>query len=143
MKLAIASDHGGFLLKEELVKKLKENGFEVVDLGCDSTESVDYPIYAKKLTKYVLNNFCYGVLICTTGIGVSMAANKEKGIRAALVTNEDQSIFSRKHNNANVICLGARYTNVNDAFKYVNNFVNTKFEGGRHERRVSQMEGLI
>ena len=143
MKLALASDHGGFLLKSVLKEKLIEGGFEVVDLGCDSLESVDYPIYARKLTKYVINNNCFGVLICTTGIGVSMAANKEKGIRAALISNEDQCKFSRMHNNANVLCLGAKYTNVNEALKYVNIFVNTKFEGGRHARRISQMEGII
>lgn len=140
MKICIGSDHGGFLLKEK-VRKYFESKYEVIDMGCYSEERCDYPVFAKKVASAVQNQECdFGILICTTGIGVSIVANKFKGVRAALVTNEDVASLSRNHNNSNVICLGAKYTSYEDAVKYIDIFLNAKFEGGRHERRVAQIE---
>ncbi len=141
MKLAIGCDHGGFLLKQEVVSYLKEKGYDVIDCGCDSLDSVDYPVYAKKVSNYVSNNeVTFGILICTTGIGMSICANKFKGVRAALVSNEDCCMMTRMHNNSNVLCMGAKYTTKEQAFKYCDIFLNTNFEGGRHLRRVEQIE---
>lgn len=140
MKICIGSDHGGFLLKEK-VRKYFESKYEVIDMGCYSEERCDYPVFAKKVASAVQNQECdFGILICTTGIGVSIVANKFKGVRAALVTNEDVASLSRNHNNSNVICLGAKYTSYEDAVKFIDIFLNAKFEGGRHERRVAQIE---
>lgn len=141
MKISIGSDHGGFTLKEQVIKHLNELEYEVTDCGCFSLESCDYPIYAKKVAFDVSNeNVDFGILICTTGIGMSITANKVKGVRAALVTNEDAAHLTRKHNNSNVICLGAKYTSYEDAIKYIDIFLNEKFEGGRHLRRVNLIE---
>ena len=112
MKLSIASDHGGFLLKEEVLNYLKEKGYDVIDEGCYSQDRVDYPVFAVKVSDDVFDKKAdFGILICTSGIGMSICANKHKGIRAALVMNEDAAKFSRLHNNANVICMGAKYLN--------------------------------
>ena len=141
MKISIGSDHGGFTLKEQIIKHLNELEYEVTDCGCFSLESCDYPIYAKKVAYDVQNeNVDFGILICTTGIGMSITANKVKGVRAALVTNEDAAHLTRKHNNSNIICLGAKYTSYEDAIKYIDIFLNEKFEGGRHLRRVNLIE---
>lgn len=137
MKISIGSDHGGFSLKEEIVKELKEKNVEVIDQGTYDTTSVDYPIYAEKVCHDVqkgVSNF--GVLICTTGIGMCISANKFKGIRAALISNKDSAIMTRKHNNSNVICLGAKYTNTTEAVDWILAFINEQFEGGRHLHRV-------
>lgn len=141
MKLGIASDHGGFLLKQEIIKYYQNKGIDIIDFGCDSLDSVDYPIYAKKVCEsYLKNEIDFGILVCTTGIGMSITANKFKGIRAALVTNIDSASLTRRHNNSNVICIGAKYTSVNDACNYIDTFISTDFEGGRHQRRVDMIE---
>lgn len=141
MKIAIGSDHGGFLLKEEIKKYLLSNKYEVIDFGCDSLESVDYPVFARKVSESVASKECdYGVLICTTGVGMCISANKIKGVRAVLGMNEDMCQKSREHNNCNVLCLGAKYTDITKAKTYIEIFISTEFAGGRHERRVNMIE---
>ncbi len=137
MKISIGCDHGGFSLKEELKVALIEKNVEVIDQGTYNLDSVDYPLFAEKVSKDVQSKVSdFGLLICTTGIGMCISANKFKGIRAALVNNLDSATLTRKHNNSNIICLGAKYTNISDALDLVYTFINTEFEGGRHERRV-------
>lgn len=141
MKISIGCDHGGFELKEKVVKYL-ESKYEVVDYGCHSLESCDYPVFAKKVANDVSTGASeFGILICTTGIGMSITANKFANVRAALVTNIESAHLTRMHNNSNVICMGAKFTPYEEAIKYVNAFLNEKFEGGRHQRRVDQIEG--
>lgn len=138
-KLSIASDHGGFELKEELVKKLRAAGCEIEDKGCFGKESVDYPDFAKLVCADVKSGAAeLGVLVCTSGIGMSIAANKISGIRAALCLSADAGKFSRLHNNANVCCLGAKYLDAKTALEIVETFIQTDFEGGRHQRRVEK-----
>ena len=140
MKISIGCDHGGFNLKEQVVKYLEQK-YEVVDYGCFDLNSCDYPVYAKKVASDVSNKVSdFGVLICTTGIGMSICANKFKGVRAALVTNEESAHLTRMHNNSNVICMGAKFTPYEEAIKYLEAFLNEQFEGGRHQRRVDQIE---
>lgn len=137
MKIALGADHGGFQLKNEVLNYLKSKGYETVDFGTNSTASVDYPDFAKKVGEAVVSGQCdFGVLVCTTGIGISMAANKIKGVRAALCHNEDCAKFSRLHNNANIICMGQKYIGKELAERMVQTFLDTQFEGGRHQRRV-------
>lgn len=137
MIISVASDHGGFQLKSQVVEYLLGKGFQVIDRGCPSIERVDYPEYAKYVCEDIQNKVCdFGVLICTTGVGMSIYANKFVGIRAALVTNLDVAHLTRMHNDSNVICMGAKYTKPEDAFQFVEVFVNEKFEGGRHTKRV-------
>lgn len=139
-KIYIASDHAGFELKEKIKKQLKENNFGIEDLGTNSIESVDYPDYAFKLGEKVAdgeNNI--GILICGTGIGMSMAANKVKGIRAAHCTSEIEAEMTVKHNNANVLCLGERIIDYNLAVKIVDKFLESEFEEGRHSSRVNKI----
>ena len=136
--LAIASDHGGFALKQEIMAHLKDTGVEFEDLGTYSEESVDYPVYAAKLGKAVAaGEFERGILICGTGIGISIAANKVKGIRAALCGDCYSAEYTRRHNDANVLTMGARVTGGGLACKIVDTFLTTEFEGGRHARRVA------
>lgn len=143
MKIAIGSDHGGFALKEKVVQYLKEQGHEVIDCGCYSSDRVDYPLYASKTCKVLQEGKAqYGVLVCTSGIGMSICANKMKGIRAAHVLNLDAAKFSRLHNNANVICLGAKYYDIDEAKEFIDMFLNTQFEGGRHIARVQMINDL-
>ena len=140
MKISIGCDHGGFNLKEQVVKYLEQK-YEVVDYGCFDLSSVDYPVYAKQVATDVQNKVSeFGVLICTTGIGMSICANKFKGVRAALVTNEESAHLTRMHNNSNIICMGAKFTPYEEAIKYLDAFLNEQFEGGRHQRRVDQIE---
>ena len=140
MKIAIAADHAGFALKEHLRVSLQAEGHDVTDHGTASPESVDYPDFAGQVAHDVAGGKAErGVLVCSTGIGMSIAANKVHGIRAALVTNEDQAHLTRHHNNANVIALGARYTDEAAADKLVKIFLETGFDGGRHERRVEKI----
>ena len=139
-KIYIASDHAGFELKEKIKKQLKENNFGIENLGTNSIESVDYPDYAFKLGEKVAdgeNNI--GILICGTGIGMSMAANKVKGIRAAHCTSEIEAEMTVKHNNANVLCLGERIIDYNLAVKIVDKFLESEFEEGRHSSRVNKI----
>jgi ribose 5-phosphate isomerase B len=136
----IASDHAGFGLKEYLRLQLEDKGWKVEDLGPDSRDSTDYPEYAHKLCKNVLATGHKGILICGSGIGMSMAANRHKGIRAALCTHEFHAEASRLHNDANVLCLGERVTAPGLAALLVQRFLSTEFEGGRHLCRVEKIE---
>lgn len=137
-KISIGCDHGATALKDALVKSLG-NDFEITDEGTFGTESVDYPDFAKKVCDSVKDGKAdFGILLCTTGIGMSIAANKVRGIRAALCHNEDCAKFSRLHNNANVICMGTKYVPAELAAKMVKIFAETEFEGGRHQRRVGK-----
>ena len=141
--IAIGSDHGGYLLKEEIKKHLKEKGYEFKDFGTDSTASCDYPVYAEKVCRAVQSGECEkGILICGPGIGMSMCANKCKGIRAAVCGDHFSAEFTRKHNNANVLCLGARVIGAGVAMQLVDIFLTTEYEGGRHEKRVEMMMQL-
>ncbi|MAF97426.1 MAG: ribose 5-phosphate isomerase B [Micavibrio sp.] len=136
--LAIACDHGGYELKAAIKAKFPE--IEWKDLGCDSTESVDYPDYAAKMIDAIeTGSVEQGILICGTGIGISIAANRSSKIRAALCTDTTMARLTRQHNDANVLALGARITGVEAAFDIVDIFVKTEFEGGRHERRIAKM----
>ena len=141
MKLVIGNDHAGVEFKEKLVKALEERGHEVINVGTDSLESVDYPDIAVLVGEKVLDGEAkFGILICGTGIGISIAANKIKGIRAALVHNEFTAKLARLHNDANVIALGARLIGDELGLACVETFINTEFEGGRHARRVGKIE---
>ena len=140
MKIAIGSDHGGFPLKEIVKSYLQENGHDVTDLGCFSSESVDYPDFALKVAEKVASGeFEKGVLLCGTGIGISISANKVKGIRAALCHDHLTASLAAMHNNANVLCMGGRTTGPDTAKDIVNAWLNTPFEGGRHLRRLSKI----
>ena len=139
-KLFISSDHAGYNLKEDIKKKFKKK-YIFLDLGTDNSKvSVNYPDYAHKLCKKVANgNKNIGILVCGSGMGMSMAANKHKKIRAAVCYSPKNTKLSRLHNNANIITLGSRLTKKNTAFKCIEIFVNTKFEGGRHKKRVKKI----
>ncbi|MBN2422993.1 ribose 5-phosphate isomerase B [Candidatus Woesearchaeota archaeon] len=137
--LFIGSDHGGYKLKEEICNYLDEKKIKYNDLGTYSEESCDYPDIAKKVCEDVVKNNGQGILVCGTGIGMSMSANKYKGIKAALCWNEFTAEMSRKHNNANVLCLGGRVLEKEMALKIVEIFLNTGFEAGRHERRIAKV----
>ena len=139
-KVILASDHAGFKLKEEIKKFLIKKRKKVLDLGTKSTSSVDYPDYAHLLSKKMKKSKNqFGILICGTGIGMSIVANKHKNIRAALCYNTKSTKLSRQHNNANVMTLGARLIKKNIAFKCVSTFLKTDFEGGRHLRRTKKI----
>jgi ribose 5-phosphate isomerase B len=141
MKIAVGSDHAGFEFKKTVLSWLERNGYEINDLGPYSEESVDYPDYARKVALMVAEGQCdSGVLLCGTGIGVSIAANKVKGIRAALACNPEFASLARQHNNANIICFPARFTDVATVEQALHNWFNTDFEGGRHEKRVNKIE---
>ncbi|ACZ01038.1 ribose 5-phosphate isomerase B [Streptobacillus moniliformis DSM 12112] len=141
MKIAIGNDHSGVDFKNQLVDYLLSKGIEVLNVGTDSADSVDYPDIAKEVSKNVLNkNVDFGILICGTGIGISIAANRISGIRAALVTNELCARLSRQHNDANVLVLGARVTGIELAKSCIDAFLSADFEGGRHSGRFSKIE---
>ncbi|OAA31912.1 ribose 5-phosphate isomerase [Kosmotoga arenicorallina S304] len=141
MKIAIASDHAGYFLKQDLIPYLKELGHDVKDLGTDSENSVDYPDFAKKLAEEIKTGTQdRGILICGTGIGMSIAANRYKGVRAALCLIPEMAELSRKHNDANVLVLAGRLMGVELARWVVKKFLDTDFEGGRHARRVLKIE---
>ncbi|MFK7755520.1 MAG: ribose 5-phosphate isomerase B [Flavobacteriales bacterium] len=144
MKIVIGSDHAGFELKTALAEYIKELGHELTDHGTYTLDSVDYPDFAHKVASDVNDNTAVtGVLVCGSGQGVCMTANKYSQVRAALVWNLDIAELSREHNNANVICLPARFVNVEDAKSFLKIFLKTEFEGGRHERRVNKIaEGI-
>ena len=139
-KLFISSDHAGFNLKEEIKKRFKKK-YAFIDLGTDNSKtSVNYPYYAHKLCKKVSKNTKnIGILVCGSGMGMSMAANRHKKIRAAVCYSVKNTRLSRLHNNANIITLGSRLTKKNIAFKCIDVFMNTKFEGGRHKKRVKKI----
>ena len=139
-EVILASDHAGFKLKEEIKKFLIRNKKKVMDLGTKNTSSVDYPDYAHLLSKKMKKSKNqFGILICGTGIGMSMVANKHKNIRAALCYNTKSTKLSRQHNNANVMTIGARLTKKNIALKCVSTFLRTDFDGGRHLRRIKKI----
>ena len=141
-KIIIASDHGGYRLKNEITDYLKQKGLDIEDFGCYNTESCDYPVYAKLIAEGVLNDTdgnTVGILVCGTGIGMSIAANRYKGIRAAHCTDTFSARMTRMHNNSNVLCLGERITGSGLAFDIVDIWLNTEFEGGRHQRRIDMI----
>jgi len=139
-KVSLASDHAGFNLKEKIKKFLIKKKIKVIDLGPKNNNSVDYPDYAKKVAKNVSSKKSnIGILVCGSGTGMAMSANKFKKIRAAVCYNKASTRLSRQHNNANIMALGARLTKKTNALKLVNVFLNTKFEGGRHLRRVKKI----
>ncbi len=140
LPIAIGADHAGFGYKEHLKKMLDALGRTVDDKGTHSLESVDYPDFAHPVAEAVMNgNASYGILICGSGNGVCMAANKHKGVRAALCWSEELATLARQHNNANVLCIPARFVSTEVAEKMVTAFMNTAFEAGRHERRVEKI----
>ena len=140
MKIAIGCDHGGFELKEAVRGYLEERQIPYEDFGAYNTDSVDYaPIAAKAARAVAAGQADFGVLVCSTGIGISMAANKVKGIRAALCTNEFCAEMTRRHNNANILCMGGKVIDKETAVKLVDIFLRTEFEGGRHQRRIDQI----
>jgi len=139
----IGSDHAGYDLKEPIKEKLIQTGYKIIDVGCFSETSCDYPVFALDLCKQIQNGTAdRGVLVCGTGIGMSMAANRAKGIRAALCANEYQARMSRAHNDSNVLCLGSRVLGRDLAFSILEVWLETEFEGGRHKRRIDIIESF-
>ena len=140
MIIAMGSDHGGFQLKEGLKKHLQEKGFEILDLGTNSEESVDYPVYGHAVGEAVASGKAEkGVVCCGTGIGISIAANKVKGIRCALPTTPFMAEMCKKHNDANVVAFGGRVLTLEQATELLDIWLDNDFEGGRHERRVNML----
>lgn len=141
MKIAIAADHGGFELKESLKQHYKE--WNLTDLGTYAADSVDYPDYAAKMAKVILQGEAdLGILICGTGVGISIAANRYKGIRAALLYSEDVARLAKQHNNANVLVFGGRTMSVDEVIKRIDTFLQTAYEGGRHQRRLDKLDSM-
>ena len=141
--IAIGSDHGGYDLKQRVVKYLEEKGFEVKDVGCHSKASCDYPVFGHAVAQAVAEGECQkGIVICTTGIGISISANKVAGVRCALCSDTLSAKMTRLHNDANVLCMGARVIGAGLACELVDVFINTEFEGGRHQRRVDQITAI-
>ena len=140
--IAIGCDHGGYELKKEIVAYLDQKGIEYKDFGCDSTASVDYPVYAKKVVKEIQEGRCdRGILICGTGIGISITANRDKGIRAAVCGDCFSAEATRLHNDANILAMGARVTGAGLAMKIVDTFLDTEFSGAeRHARRIRMID---
>jgi len=141
MKIFLASDHAAFNEKQELLAHLKRN-HEVVDLGTNSLDSTNYPEWAKKLVNHVKEEDSVGILLCGSGIGVSMTANRYSGIRAALCRDEDDAKMARQHNNANVLCLSGRKTPILEIKNIADQFLTTEFEGGRHQTRIDMFNNL-
>ncbi len=143
MKISMACDHGGYLLKKHIKQYLTNKGYQVVDFGTYDTQSCDYPDFAAKASQAVSSGECdKGVVVCTTGIGVSIVANKVKGVRCALCLNADMAEMTRRHNNANVLAMGAKYVDNALAQSIVDKFLSTEFEGGRHQRRLDKITAL-
>jgi len=144
MNIAFGSDHGGVELKSALIKFARASGHTLIDCGSSGTESVDYVDYAGAVTKLITDHQAdRGVLVCKSGIGMSIAANKVRGIRAALVYNDEVASLSRRHNDANVICFAASYTDQESAGKMLDIWLNADFEGGRHQRRIDKLDKLL
>ena len=142
-KISIGCDHAGFEVKEMILNLLNEMGYEMIDFGTNSSESVDYPVYGIKVGESVATKQVdRGIVVCGSGIGISIAANKVKGIRAALCSTVEHAVLSRKHNNANVLAVGARLTNNQEIKEIVINWLNTSFEGGRHQERINLIEKI-
>ena len=143
MKIVIGCDHGGFELKTHVIKYLKEQGIELFDFGTYTEDSCDYPDVAEKVAKAVANGeYEKGILICGTGIGISIAANKVDGIRAALCGDVYSAKMTRKHNDANILALGGRVVSIEKGLKLVDIFLNTPFEGGRHQQRIDMITAI-
>ena len=143
MKIAVASDHGGFTLKEQVKAHLIERNLEVLDLGTHSEESVDYPAYGKACGEAVVGGQAdLGIVVCGTGIGISIACNKVKGVRCGLCTSVEMAHLTKQHNNANVLALGGRTTAPELAMAIVDEWLDTEFEGGRHQRRVDMLDEM-
>ena len=143
MKIALGCDHGGYAMKEDIKKQLEGLGHEVKDCGTYSTESCDYPIFGEAAARAVASGECeYGIVVCTTGIGISIAANKVKGIRCALLDNPMSARLTREHNDTNMMAIGAGFTGPKLAAAMVETFLSTAFEGGRHARRVALMDAI-
>lgn len=141
MKISLAADHAGYTYKVKIKKWLEENGFIVIDHGTFSSDSVDYPDFIKLAAKDVSEHISdVGIGVCSSGVGVSIVANKFKGVRASLVCNEEMAELSRRHNNANFLALGEKFVSEDHIEKILNIWLNTKFDGGRHERRVNKIE---
>ena len=141
--IAIASDHGGYHLKEHIKAYLAAKGITCEDFGTNSTESCDYPVFGKEAAEAVASGQCEkGIVICTTGIGISITANKVKGIRCALCADSLSAEMTRRHNNANMLAMGAGIVGPNLAERIVDTFLNTEFEGGRHQRRVDLISAM-
>lgn len=142
-KLAIASDHAGVDYKKRLIEHLEKQGYDCINLGTDTEESVDYPVYADRVCGKITSGECeLGILICGTGIGMSIAANKHKGIRAALCSDTESAALTRQHNDANVLCLGARILPFEKAVQITDAFLNAEFLGGRHQKRIDMLESF-
>lgn len=140
-KIAIAADHGGFELKEKLLNHYKKQGLDLIDLGTHSSDSCDYPDIADKMASQILKGESdLGILICGTGIGISIAANRHLGIRAAILYDDFTAEMARLHNNANVMTFGGRTMSFEDVVKRIDIFLKTKYEGGRHEQRLSKLD---
>ena len=143
MKISIAADHGGFELKEKIVPFLKELGHTVLNRGTDSEASVDYPDYAIRVARDIVSGEAErGIVMCGTGLGISIAANRHKGIRAALVHSDEYAKLSRQHNDANVLAMGGRFTSFEDAKRFIALFLETPFEGDRHVRRIKKIDSV-
>ncbi len=143
LKIAVGSDHGGFDQKEEVVKYLKSKGYEVLDVGTHDHESCHYPIYGAEVAKLVSIKECdYGIVICTSGEGIAMAANKVKGVRCGIAYNDEVAKLMRQHNDANVIAFGAKFMDTKDVLRRIDIFLSTEFEGGRHQTRVDLISNL-
>jgi ribose 5-phosphate isomerase B len=143
MKIAIGSDHAAYELKEAIKEKMIGEGHEIIDVGCDSTESVDYPKYGHAVGRAVASGEAErGIAVCGSGIGISIACNKVPGIRAALCTSVEMAEMCRRHNNANVVCMGARMISQELAFDIIDKWMTTDFEGGKHLRRINEIEDI-
>jgi ribose 5-phosphate isomerase B len=138
--IIIGSDHGGFNLKNQIINHLNDLGYEITDVGCYNTESCDYPIIAKEVSTKVLGTNSRGILVCGTGIGMSICANRFSGIRASHCTDTFTARMTRMHNNSNILCLGERITGSGLALDIVDIWLNTDFEGGRHQKRVDMLD---
>ncbi len=142
-KIAIGCDHGGFTLKQEIISYLKKKGYPYQDFGTYDTESCDYPVYGEKVARAVASGDCEkGLLFCGTGVGISLAANRVQGIRAVVCSEPYSAEMSRRHNDANVLCLGGRVIGPGLAEQIVDVWLHTEFEGGRHERRVRMLDSI-
>jgi len=143
MKIAVAADHGGFLLKEAVKKAMLEQGFEIVDLGTHSEESVDYPEYGHKCAEYVISGQAdKGLVFCGSGIGIGIAANKTKGIRCAMPACDEHAMLAAAHNDANMLSFGGRFTDSETALRHIGIWLSTPPETGRHERRRQELDAL-
>lgn len=143
MKIAIGCDHAAYELKEKVKARMAAAGHEMVDVGTDSTESVDYPKYGHAVGRLVASGEVErGIAICGSGIGISIACNKVPGVRAALCTSTEMAEMCRRHNNANVICMGARMISEELAYAMIDTWMTTGFEGGKHERRINELDDI-